>query len=151
MYIEIYHLSFIIYHSSSIIYHLSFIIYHLSFIIYHLSFIIYQWEGQHRKWAAYFRRRGEGKQWVTTKSWRLERERLKMDTIVKGWQSTVIQNSLKMGQKYFTVPWAQEIVNKCARERVSAAEGASEVSSAEQANEWATWANEPADERVAHY
>ena len=48
---------------------------------------------------------------------------------------TVIQDTLKVGQKYSTVPRAQERVSERASERVSAAERASEASSAEQANE----------------
>ena len=50
-----------------------------------------------------------------------------------------IPETLKIRQKYSTVPRA--------RERVSA----SEASSAEQANEWAVRANEQAEERVARY
>ena len=38
-----------------------------------------------------------------------------------------------------------------ASERVSAAEGASEVSSAEQSNEWAVRANKQTDDQVAQY
>ena len=66
-------------------------------------------------------------------------------SIKKKKQSTVIQDTLKIGQKYSTFPRAQERVSARASERVSAAERASErvsaveraseVSSAEQANE----------------
>ena len=49
---------------------------------------------------------------------------------------TVIQDSLKNGQNYFTVPGAQEL-SELASGRVSAAERASEASSEEQANEGA--------------
>ena len=47
----------------------------------------------------------------------------------------MIQDSLKIGQKYSTVPGAQERVSKRAREQVGAAERAGEARSAEQANE----------------
>ena len=53
----------------------------------------------------------------------------------RGSECTVIQVTLKFGQKYSTVPRAQERVSERASERVSAAERASEASSAEQANE----------------
>ena len=49
--------------------------------------------------------------------------------------STVIQDTLEIGQKYSTVPRAQERVSERASERVSAAERVSEASSAEEANE----------------
>ena len=55
-------------------------------------------------------------------------------------ECTVIQDNLKIRQRYSTVPRAQER----ASERVSAAERASEASSAEQVNE-------RADGRVAYY
>ena len=42
-------------------------------------------------------------------------------------------------------------VSERASERVSAAERASEASSAEQVNDWAVQANERTDERVAQY
>ena len=42
-------------------------------------------------------------------------------------------------------------VSERASEQVSAAEGASEASSPEQANEWAVRVNEQTDERVAQY
>ena len=49
-------------------------------------------------------------------------------------ECTVIQDNLKIRQRYSTVPRAQERVSEQASERVSAAERASEASSAEQAN-----------------
>ena len=48
---------------------------------------------------------------------------------------TVIQDNLKIGPKYSTVPRAQEQVSERASERVSAAGRGSEASSLEQANE----------------
>ena len=48
---------------------------------------------------------------------------------------TVIQNTLKIGQEYSTVPRAQERVSERASERVSAVERASEVSRVELVNE----------------
>ena len=41
----------------------------------------------------------------------------------------------------YTIPWARERVSEWASERMSAAERASEASSAEQANKWAVRAN----------
>jgi len=55
--------------------------------------------------------------------------------IADGIEGTVIQDTLKVGRRCFTVPRAQERVRERASERVSAAERASEASSAEQANE----------------
>ena len=63
--------------------------------------------------------------------------------------STVIQDTLKIGQKYSVVPRARERVSKRASEQTQ--RRASEASSVEQASEWAVRANEWADERVAHY
>ena len=54
-----------------------------------------------------------------------------------------IKNSLSHERGSERSEWASE--------RVSAAEGASEASSPEQANEWAVRANEQTDERVAQY
>ena len=65
--------------------------------------------------------------------------------------SPVIQNVLKIGQKYSSVPRAQERASVQTSERVSAAERASEGNSAEQANEWAVQANERADEQLVYY
>ena len=49
----------------------------------------------------------------------------------------------------FAVPWARSERSEQASERVSAAELVSEVSRAEQANEWVVRANERMDEKVA--
>ena len=48
-------------------------------------------------------------------------------------------------------PWALEGVSERTSKQMSATERASEANSAELVNEWAEWANEPADERVPQY
>ena len=48
---------------------------------------------------------------------------------------TAIQETMKIGQKYSSVPQAWERVSKQVSERVSAVERTSEASSAEQENE----------------
>ena len=60
---------------------------------------------------------------------------------------TMIQNTFEIGQKYSTVPRAQERVSERASERVSAAERASEASSAERMSEQC----ERTEEQVAPY
>ena len=57
------------------------------------------------------------------------------DPKVRWRDCTVIQDILKIGQECSTVPLAQERVSERPSERMSAAERASEASSAEQANE----------------
>ena len=78
-------------------------------------------------------------------------EMTRLQTTTKINLDTVIQDTLKIGQRYSTVPRAKERVRERANERVSAVERASEARHAEQANEEAVRANERADERVAQY
>ena len=66
-----------------------------------------------------------------------------------GWKQREIDAFNSLTQT--CIPWARERVHEPASERMSAAERASEASSAEQANEWAVRANERADERMAQY
>ena len=50
-----------------------------------------------------------------------------------------------------TFPWAPELVSERANEWMSAAERASEASSAEQAKEWEVQVNERTEEHMAQY
>ena len=61
---------------------------------------------------------------------------------------TLIPDTLKIGKKNSTAPWAREWESERASKRVSAAEHASVASSAWEANKWAVRANERANERA---
>ena len=65
----------------------------------------------------------------------------------------MIQDTLKIGQKYSTVPRARERVSERsgARERIEQCGASEQVSKAEQTNESVVRANERTDERVAQY
>ena len=87
--------------------------------------------------------------------WRIATLTFRWSGIVRNWnagtllsQITVIQDGLKIGHEYSTVPQVWGWVSEQTNERRGVQEQ-SEQCSAERANEWAVRANERVDERVA--